>query len=246
MLQSTSMAPKLFLASNSPRRRQLLSLTGWPFSVQAVEIDESPFPAELPGEYVSRLAESKARAAGSLVEPGDLILAADTTVADENRILGKPESAAMAWQMLQDLRGRAHMVYTAICVFDRQSDRWLTDLCASRVWMRPYTDEDIRTYIASGDPFDKAGGYAIQHSGFHPVERIQGCYNCVVGLPLCRVVKTLARFGLTPPRDITSGCPKALETDSACLAYETLLQQEASSSRPTSEETPDRSQNQGN
>ena len=240
------MAPKLFLASNSPRRRQLLSLTGWPFSVRAVEIDESPFPEELPANYVSRLAESKARAAGGLVEPGDLILAADTTVADENRILGKPENPQLAWEMLQDLRGRAHMIYTAICVFDRQSGRWLTDLCAARVWMRSYTDEDIQAYIASGDPFDKAGGYAIQHTGFHPVERIQGCYNCVVGLPLCRVVQTLSRFGLTPPRDITSGCPDALEAGTACPVYEMLLQQEAGFSSPYSEETPDRSQNQGN
>lgn len=238
------MAPKLFLASNSPRRRQLLSLTGWPFTVRAVEIDERPLPGEQPAAYVTRLAESKARAAGERVDLGDVLLAADTTVADGDNILGKPENRDVAWEMLKGLRGRAHMVYTAICVF--KSGRWLSDLSAARVWMRAYSDEEIEAYIASGDPFDKAGAYAIQNVEFHPVERIEGCYNCVVGLPLCRAVFALSSFGLTPPNDITAGCPTYLDTGTPCRAYETLLQHEPGSNGARNGAMPDRSQNQGN
>jgi MAF protein len=240
------MVPKLFLASNSPRRRQLLSLAGWPFTVRAVEIDERPFTGEQPAAYVMRLAESKARAAGELADPGDLILAADTTVADGELILGKPANVAEARAMLQSLRGKAHLVYTAIFVFDRRSGRGLPDLCATRVWMRDYSDEEIDAYIASGDPFDKAGAYAIQNARFHPVERIEGCYNCVVGLPLCQAVQALSQFGLTPPDPITSNCPFALQTDTPCQAYTTLVDQEAGFSGAPDGNTPDRSQNQGN
>lgn len=240
------MAPKLFLASNSPRRRQLLSLTGWPFTVRAVEIDERPLPGEDPANYVSRLAEGKARAAGALVGSGDLVLAADTTVADESRILGKPETPDEAWEMLRSLRGRAHLVYTAICVFDPQAGRLMNDLSASRVWMRDYDDAAIAAYIASGDPFDKAGAYAIQNTAFHPVERIEGCYNCVVGLPLCRVVQTISRVGLVPPNEITAECPAYLAAAAPCPAYELLLRTELGVNGPVSGERPDSSQNQGN
>ncbi len=217
------MAPTFFLASNSPRRRQLLSLTGWNFSVRPVDIDERPLPGELPPDYVLRLAESKARAAGALASPGELILAADTTVADGERILGKPGDAAEARAMLQSLRGREHVVYTAIAIFDPAAVHLVTDLCAAHVLMRGYTDVEIDTYIASGDPFDKAGAYAIQNQGFHPVERVSGCYACVVGLPLCQVVRAMAQFGLKPPRDISAACPEALQIDTPCPNAERVL-----------------------
>ncbi len=199
----------------------MLALTGWTFNVQPVDIDESPQPGEDPSDYVLRLAESKALAAKKYADPGQVVLAADTTVADGKRILGKPESADEAFEMLRSLRGRAHWVYTAIGVYDPQSERLLTDLCGTRVWMRNYSDEEIEAYIASGDPFDKAGAYAIQNSGFHPVERIEGCFACVVGLGLCSVVRTLRQFGLTPPTDITHECQEHLETE--CLVYPYLL-----------------------
>lgn len=235
------MAPKLFLASNSPRRRQLLSLAGWPFTVRAVEIDERPFLGERPAAYVMRLAEGKARAASGLADPDDLILAADTTVADGDLILGKPTNAAEARAMLQSLRGKAHLVYTAIFVLDSRSGRVLPDLCATRVWMRDYSDEEMEAYIASGDPFDKAGAYAIQNHGFHPVERIEGCYNCVVGLPLCRVVQALSQFGLTPPTPITSNCLPALQTDTPCQAYIRLLEQDPGFITMSNGDAPDKS-----
>jgi septum formation protein len=218
------MVPNLVLASNSPRRRELLGLTGWQFSVRPVNINEDPLPGEPPADYVLRLAADKSRAAAHASQPGQLILTADTTVADGNTILGKPVDAADARDMLTRLGGREHWVYTAIGVSDPNGGRLVTDLCATRVWMRPYTIEEIEGYIASGDPFDKAGAYAIQHPGFHPVERIEGCYACVMGLPVCHVIRVLARFGLTPPNpDVTAACPQQLKMDSPCPNFERIL-----------------------
>lgn len=226
MLESENMAPRLLLASNSPRRRQILALTGWSFTVQPVDIDERPLPGEPPADYVLRLAEGKARAAGSFARSGDVILTADTTVADGSRILGKPADAGEAREMLTSLHGREHAVYTAIGVSDLHAGRLVTDLCVTRVWMRVYSDDEMEAYIASGDPMDKAGAYAIQNTQFQPVERIEGCYSCVVGLPLCRVVSLLAGFGMTPPNPITNTCPQHLAANQPCDVYENLIRQE--------------------
>ncbi len=217
------MTPQLILASNSPRRKELLALTGWQFAVQPADIDESVLPDEAPDAYVLRLAESKARAVGLRAQPGQIILAADTTVADGMTILGKPADEDEARAMLTDLRGRMHWVYTAIGMFDSQSGRMISDLCGTRVWMRNYTDDEIVKYIASGDPFDKAGGYAIQHRGFHPVERIEGCYACVVGLPLCHVVRAGKQFGLHASERVADACPQTLQLDTPCPETEQIL-----------------------
>lgn len=220
------MAPTLVLASNSPRRRQLLALTGLPFITRPVEINEDPLQGEAPDQYVLRLAAGKARAAIQQAQKTgalELILTADTTVADGMEILGKPSGAEEARAMLRGLRGREHTVYTAIGVSEPYSGRIATDLCATRVWMRGYSDAEIEVYIASGDPFDKAGGYAIQHPGFHPVERIEGCYACVVGLPVCHVVRALADFGLRAPKDISLACPAMLDMHTPCPAVEQTL-----------------------
>lgn len=215
MLESGLMA-LLRLASNSPRRRQLLSLAGIPFSVTPVDIDESSLPGETPPDYVLRLAQEKARAALVSAGPEEIILTADTTVADGNRILGKPSGPEDARKMLLDLRGRAHMVYTAVGVADSSTARVVTDLCATTVWMREYSLAEVEAYIASGDPFDKAGAYAIQHQDFHPVERIEGCYACVMGLPLCHVLRALGEFGLRSGADVAAACPETLAIDSPC------------------------------
>jgi predicted house-cleaning NTP pyrophosphatase (Maf/HAM1 superfamily) len=254
------MVSTLVLASNSPRRRQLLAFTGWRFLVRPVDIDERPQPGELPEEYVLRLAESKARAAGRQAEPGQIVLAADTTVANGDTILGKPADAREAQEMLRSLRRREHIVYTAIgvCQVGTLDDRGtsidqsaqppgteplragtprvFTDVCATRVWMRNYSDEEIEAYIASGDPFDKAGAYAIQNPDFQPVERIEGCYSCVAGLPVCQVVRALARFGLTPPEDVTAACSTHLEMDTPCPVYEALLRIESGGSQSRGKE----------
>lgn len=224
-----SMAPTITLASNSPRRRQLLALTGWAFTVRAVEIDEQPLPGEPPRDYVLRLAQHKALASESLAGEKEIILTADTTVADGMRILGKPAGAEEAREMLLSLRGREHTVFTAIGVLGMPgtqhpaSGRLLIDLCAARVWMRAYSDAEIEAYIASGDPFDKAGAYAIQNQAFHPVERIEGCYACIVGLPVCHVIRALEQFGLQPPAVVPAACPAQLEEDTPCQVYEEIL-----------------------
>jgi septum formation protein len=211
------------LASNSPRRRQLLGWAGWPFSLAPVNIDETPVPGEAADRYVLRLAESKARASAAVnpAEDGQrvLFLAADTTVADGDKILGKPVDAEDARQILSGLRGRCHQVYTALAVFDPASGRIETDLCASDVYMRSYTDVEIEAYIASGDPFDKAGAYAIQNQAFHPVENFSNCFANIMGLPLCRLERLLVRFSLTRSAnaqvvcagDLRANCPVYLK-----------------------------------
>ena len=213
--------PDLLLASNSPRRRQLLELTGWTFTVQPAEVDETPQPGELPGAYVTRLAADKARAAGSLISPGTLIIGADTTVADGTLILGKPVDAAEARDMLGRLRGRIHHVYTALAIYDVESGRLETDLCVTRVPMRDYSDLEIEEYVATGDPLDKAGAYAIQHPGFQPVVGLTGCYACVVGLPLCHLQRSMRKFGAAPIGDVPRACQTALSY--ACPVFTQIL-----------------------
>jgi len=222
------MVPLLRLASNSPRRKQLLALTGIPFSICPADVDESVLPGETPADYVARLAKEKARAAVLDVQQQGimraLILAADTTVADGVHILGKPADAVEAEEMMRGLRGRDHVVYTAICVADSADGRQLTELSASKVWMRGYTDDEIARYIASGDPFDKAGGYAIQNPEFHPVERIEGCYATVMGLPVCQVVHILSQFGVRSAHPVSETCPRFLELAQPCPVYQQVMQ----------------------
>lgn len=185
---------KLLLASRSPRRRELLALLGLPFDVTATDIREIPCPGESPSELVVRLSRAKAKAAASActdLSAETTIITCDTIVAFEGEILGKPSDAADAKVMLRRLRGRSHTVYSAITLREALSDRMLTDLAETEVAMRDYADGEIAAYVASGDPLDKAGAYAIQHNGFHPVAQLQGCYANVVGLPLCHLARCL-------------------------------------------------------
>jgi septum formation protein len=196
----------MVLASNSPRRRDLLALSSWKFQVRPAEVDEKQIPDEAAEAYVLRLAQAKAKACADSSDDIPTILAADTAVIEGNNILGKPEDAAEAREMLLRLRGRTHQVYTGIALL-RVSDGYLvTDLCITDVPMRIYSDKEMETYIKSGDPFDKAGGYAIQHSQFHPVESMQGCYASVMGLPLCHLERSLQKMGLTQLNDIPGDC----------------------------------------
>jgi MAF protein len=202
---------KLILASSSPRRQALIASLGLGFDVIRPDVDEAQRPGERPLDYVRRLSQDKAEAVFDRVKSADsAVLAADTIVvlaadtigllAGDDRhgvILGKPGDAAEARAMLRQLRDRPHRVYTAFTLIS-SGGRRLTDLSVTTVWMRPYTDDEIEAYIATGDPFDKAGSYAIQHAGFHPVARIEGCPNNVVGLPLCAVRRALYDVGFTP------------------------------------------------
>ena len=204
----TGQAP-LVLASNSPRRRQLLALTGLPFLVKVANVDESQLPNESPADYVLRLAETKARTIQA--EPDQVILAADTTVVDGSDILGKPQDAAEAFAMLTRLRGHEHQVYTGIALLRAGDGLLLTDLCITEVPMRAYSDEEIRKYVASGDPLDKAGAYAIQHPEFHPVARMDGCFANVMGLPVCHLILQLRKMGIQPDTEFFAGCETVLD-----------------------------------
>jgi septum formation protein len=198
--------PPLVLASNSPRRRELLALGGWVFETFPAEIDESQLPGETAGAYVLRLAQSKAHKCAATAPRESIVLAADTTVVDGNIILGKPANQAEAVEMLIKLRSRTHQVYTGIAILRTADGNMGTDLCVTRVPMRAYTDEEIDAYVATGDPLDKAGAYGIQHPQFHPVENLSGCHASVMGLPLCHLTRSLQSFDIAPLKDIAAAC----------------------------------------
>jgi len=211
VLESLSVTekPLLILASNSPRRRQLLALAGWEFSVSAADVDESQFANELPTDYVLRLAETKARAIEA--DADQMILAADTAVVDRTDILGKPKDNADAIAMLKRLRGHTHQVYTGIALLRLSDGLLLKDLCVTDVPMRDYSDEEIREYVATGDPLDKAGAYAIQHPQFQPVASLSGCYASVMGLPVCHVILLMRKMDIQPNTDFFLSCETLLE-----------------------------------
>ena len=201
------------MASQSPRRRELLSCTGLGFDVTSADVDESILPDEKPADYVLRLAESKARASARDAEDAQVVIGSDTAVVDADQILGKPRDAREAEAMLLQLRGRTHQVYTAIAIFRPDDGMLETDLCISDVPMREYNDTEMDTYIQSGDPLDKAGGYAIQHAGFHPVESFSGCFASVMGLPICHTARALEKAGVTVSADMPQLCQSSLNYD---------------------------------
>jgi len=179
---------RLILASASPRRRELLRRAGIPFRARAVSVEETRHPGETPRRYVLRLARAKARAAW---RPGARVLGADTVVVAGGRVLGKPRDARDAARMLGLLSGRVHRVLTGVCLLEPDGRRARGEVVATRVWFRRLSRAGIAQYIASGEPFDKAGAYAIQGLASKFVERIDGCYCNVVGLPVSRVCEML-------------------------------------------------------
>ena len=172
----------LVLASASPRRREILRRAGIPFRARPASVDEAVRPGETPRRHVRRLAGEKARAAS---RPGETVLGADTVVVIANQILGKPRDARDAARMLRLLSGRVHRVLTGLCLLTPQGS--YTEVVETRVWFRRLTRAEIAAYVASGEPFDKAGAYAIQGLASKFVERIDGCYYNVVGLPVSRL-----------------------------------------------------------
>jgi septum formation protein len=214
VLESPSVTdkPLLILGSNSPRRRQLLALTGLKFSVSAADVDESQLSNELPTDYVLRLAETKAHATATAVADADqIVLAADTAVVDGVDILGKPKDTADAIAMLKRLRGHIHQVYTGIALLRLRDGLLLTDLCITNVPMRNYSDEEIKIYVQTGDPLDKAGAYGIQHPQFQPVASLSGCYASVMGLPMCHVILLMRKMDIQPNTDFFLSCETLLE-----------------------------------
>lgn len=196
---------RLVLASGSPRRRQLLSLMGIPFAIKAVGVDESPLHGESPTELVLRVSQAKALAVTD-VRSDELIVAADTIVVLDGQVLGKPAHSDDAARMLRGLRGRPHLVYSGIAVWHRATRRMVCELGESIVWMRDYGEDEIATYVASGDPLDKAGAYAIQHPEFDPASSVDGCWLNVMGLPLCHLRRALALFSVSVPANVPGTC----------------------------------------
>lgn len=191
----------LILASGSPRRRELLALLNYPFEIVVSGADEEAHLDAGPAAYVEHTARHKAATVARLLPSGDrarrIIIAADTTVALDEAILGKPATPDEARSMLDRLRGRDHYVHTAVCLIDIAGGRELSAVHSAVVTMRSYTPDEVEAYIATGDPFDKAGAYAIQHPVFRPVSGLRGCYPGVVGLPLCRLIPLLREMGVT-------------------------------------------------
>lgn len=196
--------PPLVLASGSPRRRELLGLLGIPFVVDPSGADETPPVGATPEEVARSLALLKAREVAAR-HPGAYILGADTLVTVDGLILGKPADAADGAQMLRLLAGRAHRVPTGVALI--APDGTETALVeTATVTMHPYTEIAIGAYLSTGEPFDKAGAYAVQGAGGALVSSVAGCYTTVVGLPLCQVVALLCAAGFDLPVDPTTGC----------------------------------------
>ncbi|AFK70524.1 Maf family protein [Pseudomonas plecoglossicida] len=184
----------LYLASGSPRRRELLTQIGVPFIVISAPIDESPLPSESAPAYVERLARAKAAAGLARVDGPAVVLGADTAVVLDGRILGKPENREDALAMLADLSGREHQVLTAVALDDGQ--RVHSFCVTSTVRFRAISTDEAQRYWASGEPADKAGGYAVQGLGAVFVTGLSGSYSAVVGLPLCETADLLGQFGI--------------------------------------------------
>lgn len=188
-----------------------------------VDIDETPRPGESGVALTQRLARAKAEAAARSAPAGSIVVAADTTVADGEALLGKPADDEDARAMLRRLRGRTHQVTSSVAVATPEG-LMAIDTCSTDVPMRAYRDDEIERFVASGAAADKAGAYAIQDSGFDPVdvETLHGCFANVMGLPMCHLVRTLRGVGVEPSRDVPSAC--CALTGYACPVYREILE----------------------
>jgi septum formation protein len=186
---------KLILASSSPRRAEILANAGLPFSVLSSAVDESPYPDEAPAALVQRLANAKADLVTARAVGPAIILAADTVVVLDDKILGKPNSREDARHMLQQLSGRTHSVLTGVALIRLPDGERRQFIESTLVHFRPITDQELSSYLATEEPYDKAGAYAIQGQAGRYIPRIEGCYFNVVGLPLSRVLTELRVLG---------------------------------------------------
>ena len=225
-MESTRTIPKtisLILASQSPRRQEFLRALGLAFTVHTADLDESRLDPESPAQMVARLAQAKAHAIAARLPANHrptLIIAADTTVALDDVELGKPASADDAVNMLTILRSRPHQVHTALHLLfvpdsvpsnrenGQKKQREVGRLSSTTVHMRHYTDREMADYIATGDPLDKAGAYAIQHREFAPVERLTGCAAGVMGMPLTDLIDLLGDFSIFLDVDLPPLCAR--------------------------------------
>ena len=191
-MSKPAISPKLILASQSPRRRYLLEQAGLEFSVISSSFDESSVRLTSPDSYVRQLAESKAKEI-SAKYPASWVIGADTIVFIDGTILGKPGSKTEARSMLKRLSGKTHQVLTGYCICCQDMGQCISDAVKTDVRFKKLSMDEIEWYVASGEPFDKAGAYAIQGIGTFLVRRINGSYTNVVGLPVCEIVEFLIK-----------------------------------------------------
>jgi len=189
---------KLILASSSLRRAEILANAGLPFTVLSSPVDESPVPGEAPAALVQRLANAKADVVTARAVSPAIVLGADTVVVLDDKILGKPRSTEEARHMLQQLSGRTHSVLTGVALIRLPDGERRQFVESTLVHFRPITEEELSSYLATGEPHDKAGAYGIQGPAGRYIPRIEGCYFNVVGLPLSRVLTELQSLGWSP------------------------------------------------
>ena len=207
-------SPRLTLASASPRRRELMDTLGLEFTITPADLPEEPIPGESPVEMVRRLSLEKAQAVAANMDSG-LVIGADSTVVFEGQAVGKPVDDDDARRMLRQLSGTTHHVSTGITVVDAASGRFLSDAMTSQITLRELSEQEIEASIASGVPRDKAGAYAVQDTELRPASDWEGCYNNIVGLPICRLIEMLQELGYElpvgwkAPSDVACGydCP---------------------------------------
>ncbi|GAB4449204.1 MAG: Maf family nucleotide pyrophosphatase [Anaerolineae bacterium] len=196
----------------------MLALAGLRFDVVRPQVDETPHPGEDPIAHVQRLSITKAAEVAARVAPGTLVIAADTIVVHAGEILGKPATPEEATRTLRRLRGDVHQVHTALAA--QRGDWRAAEVVTTGVRMRAYTDAEIAAYVASGDPMDKAGAYAIQNTTFNLVAGLDGCYANVMGFPLCRLERLLEPLGVALP-GLPESCRQA--DGAACGVYQIVL-----------------------
>ena len=203
----------LILASASPRRRELMEALGLDFTVTPSDLPEEAVPGESPLEMVERLSQEKAQAVAAKMDSG-LVIGADSTVVFEGQAIGKPVDDDEARRMLRQLSGTTHHVSTGLTVVDAASGRTLSDAMTSQITLRDITDQEIEVSIASGVPRDKAGAYAVQDTELRPASDWQGCYNNIIGLPICRLLEMLQELGYRMPAGWT--VPASIACDEDC------------------------------
>ncbi len=189
---------KIILASASPRRQSILKQAGIPFEILISEVEEDWSSQVSPYDVVKSLSMKKALAVNEMVNEPCIIIAADTVVTLHGKIMGKPKDADDAYNILKKLQGRKHAVYTGVTIINKEKDGFeLKNIIDNTdVYMRKMSDAEIDAYIATNEPFDKAGAYAIQEKGSLFIEKIEGDYYNVVGLPLVKVYNALQEFGI--------------------------------------------------
>jgi MAF protein len=211
----------LLLASASPRRLELIQLLKVPWIARAADVDEESVSHPDPAADVVKTAQLKAEYAAATAPENYIVIGADTTVVLDGIKLNKPAGEDEAREMLTVLRGRSHEVHTGLTIIDLSSRKLVADVSSVSVPMRYYSDSEIDAYIATGDPLDKAGAYAIQHPELRPVLNLRGCYATVVGLPLCHLVRALREVGMEIISDVPSSCQELFNYD--CPVFDKIL-----------------------